>query len=277
MEFCRDFSDRAAPAVVCEYGVGKGDFAKTFLDEVKKRNKALYFRTRYYLFDFSEKMLEGARKNLKAHRGICIFGTFDALFDSPFREFDYCRINELLTDLPAQFFMRKGGRAIELLPGKGGAFSEKAAPSQNPVVSAYLARIEEGRAMPFNFSAEKFLRSLCEKGKMGFRIDLFDYGFYSADDVLVLPAEEWNRLMVRNYGGDDDGNLTVDMNFPQILSALLALGFPAKIEKQLDYAQRVLGKKLVMAQTKKGLDYAPSKSNDGIIEDDGFYHLRIGR
>lgn len=288
IEFCRDFSSHPPPVIICEYGIGKGDFAKTFLDEVKKRNKKLYGRTRYYLFDFSEKMLSAARKNLLPHRKICIFGKFDAAFEQPDLHFDYCRINELLTDLPAQIYMKKGSQVLEVVPEKEGAFSTKECAFPSPVVSSFLSRIEGGRAMPFNTAAERFLSSLCGMGKprfrisrqarettaAGWRIDIFDYGFYSAEDVMLLPQEEWNRLLVRNYGGQ----LTVDANFPQIISSLATLGIPAKIQKQKEYCEKVLGKKLEFSHTKSGLDYLPVKKQGlRIEEDDGFYHLRIGR
>ena len=58
LEFVRDFSKNGGNAVVCEYGIGKGDFAKNFLDEVKKLDRKLYAETRYYLIDFSDKMIE---------------------------------------------------------------------------------------------------------------------------------------------------------------------------------------------------------------------------
>ena len=272
IEFCRDFSAHKEPVITCEYGVGKGDFARTFLDEVKKRNRRLYAKTRYYLFDFSDKMLDAARANLKSHRAICIFGKFDASHEQPDLHFDYCRINELLTDLPAQFFMKKGQQISELLPDKGEEFTLKPVPTPSPVVSAYLSRIEDARAIPFNFTAAKFLSALCALGKPKSRIDIFDYGFYTADDVLALPAAEWNRLLVRNYGGQ----LTTDLNLPQIVSSLATQGVMAKVEKQKHYCERVLSRKLQFMHTKAGLDYSPSKTT-GIEEDDGFYHLRVGK
>jgi len=266
IEFCRDFSKRALPVVVCEYGIGKGDFARNFLDELKKRDKRLYARTRYYLYDFSEKMLADARKNLGAHSSICVFGKFDAAAEAPFQQFDYCRINELLTDLPAEFYCRKGGAIADA----GG----KPVPSSDIFVSKFLERVDDGRVMPFNFKAQEFLLALCKLGRQKFRADIFDYGFYSADDVLGMPLQEWNRLMVRNYGGQ----LTTDLNFPQISAAIASAGFPAKVELQKDYAEQVLGTKLELSELKSGLDYSPAKkSSADIMEDDGFYHLRIGR
>ena len=266
VEYARSYAKRTGAQIVCEYGIGKGDFAKNFLDELERLDKRLYARTRYYLFDFSEKMLEDARKNLGSHAANCIFGKFDAAAEAPFLQFDYCRINELLTDLPTEFYSRIGA---EVLDSKG----EKP-PAVPLFTSKFLERIDEGRMMPFNFSAEKFLLSLCKCGKPNFRVDLFDYGFYSADDVLGMPIGEWNRLMVRDYGGQ----LTVDLNFPQMLFALSSAGFDAKAEPQKAYAERVLGMPLELFEGKAGLDYVKAKKADtDIIEDDGFYHLRIGR
>ncbi len=271
LEFVRDFSGREAPVVVCEYGVGKGDFAKTFLDAVKKRDAKLYAKTRYYLFDFSEKMLSAARENLSAHGGACIFGKFDAVLDEPFLQFDYCRINELLTDLPAELYMQNEGRVYRMeMDGK--ALAGKLVQEPHIFASKFLSRIDEGRAIPFNFSAEKFLLSLCRKGNEDFRVDLFDYGFYSADDVFSMDVAEWNRLMVRDYGGQ----LTFDLNFPQMLAALLAEGRSANVEPQKSYAESALGFPLEFSDGKGKLDYVKAKKKGDIAEDDGFYHLRIG-
>lgn len=264
IEFCRDFASHQPPVTVCEYGIGKGDFAKTFLDEVKRKNKRLYAKTRYYLFDFSDKMIADARKNLLSHRSICIFGKFDAAHEQPDLHYDYCRINELLTDLPAEIYMKKNGKIHD--------FQGKEIQLPSPVVSSFLARMDDGRAIPFNFVSERFILSLCILAKPRSRIDIFDYGFYSADDILQLPKEEWNRLLVRNYGGQ----LTADLNIPQLLSSLAAQGISAKAEKQKSYCEKITGKKLEMTHTKGGLDYSPAKQKE-IKEDDGFYHIRIGR
>lgn len=262
IEFVEDFSS-GNEIVVCEYGIGKGDFAKTFLDEVKKRDKSLYSRIHYHLFDLSEKMISDAKKNLSSHKNICAFHEFDAVLDTPSLQFDYCRINELLTDLPAVLYAKKGGKII----------SEDGKPVSmpSPLVTAMLSRMDEKRQVPFNFAAERFLSSLCACGKENFRIDVFDYGFYAADDIFTLPAEEWNRVITRKYGSQ----ITIDLNFLQISSALIAQNFQVQVEKQKDYAEGILGKKLEFKQTDKCLDYVPAKQEE-ISEDDGFYHLRIG-
>ena len=272
IEFSSDFSGNPSP-VICEYGIGNGNFAKVFLDELKKRDFSLYSKVDYHLFDFSQKMLIDAGKNLLKHNKICKFHKFDVLQDKVKLKFDYCRINELLTDLSAQIYLRKGKQLFELIEEKG-AFDMNKIEKPNPQVSKFLERIDSGRAIPFNFNAQQFLSSLCNKAKPGFRIDIFDYGFYSSDDVLLLPVKEWNRLVLRNYGGQ----ITVDLNFPQLISQIASQNLPFSIEKQKDYAEQVLGFPLKLRQTKKSLDYAKAPAKESKIkEDDGFYHLRIGR
>ncbi len=264
IEFARDFADNDQP-IVCEYGIGNGNFAKVFLDDLKHRSPNLYGKTRYFLFDFSEKMLSDAKVNLAAHKSICSFSKFDASFETPAQEFDYCRINELLSDLPAELYMRKTGRILSL---------DGTRTTTDLFVFKFLERIDEGRGIPFNFAAEKFLLGLCRLGRQNFRIDLFDYGFYSADGIFIHPVEEWNSLMVREYGSES----TVDLNFPQMLASLAAQGVSAQVEMQKEYAERVLGTKLELSETEDGLDYVKAKRpGTGISEDDGFYHLRLGR
>lgn len=264
IEFVRDFADYSH-IDICEYGVGNGNFAKVFLDEVKKRDAKLYSRTHYFLFDLSEKMLHSAKQTLELHKSACTFSKFDAAYDTPSQEFDYCRINELLTDLPAEIYMVEGGKIIS---------PDLKHTTSDLFVAKFLQRVGVGRAIPFNFAAQHFLLNLCKIGRQNFCIDLFDYGFYSADDIFIHPREEWNSLMVREYGSQ----ITVDLNFPQMLSSLAFEGIPAKVEMQKDYAERVLGCKLELSESDDCLDYVKAKpSNTDIVEDDDFYHLRIGR
>jgi SAM-dependent MidA family methyltransferase len=255
IEFADDFSGTGGEVIVCEYGIGKGDFAKTFLDEVKRRLPSLYGRMRYNLFDISEKMIADAKENLSKHAGICEFCVFDAAQELPSAPFDYCRINELLSDLPAEIYARKG----------------RGVPTSNVFVQTFLSRMDDGRRIPFSFVAEKFLASLCACGKAGFRADIFDYGFYTADDIFSMPVEEWNRLVAREYGGQ----ITVDLNFLQLSSALAAQGLSARVEPQKSYCERVLGMPLTFTDEGGKLDYLPKKEDDGVSEDDGFYRLNI--
>ena len=255
IEFMDGFSGSIGGIVVCEYGIGKGDFAKTFLGEVKKSSPSIYTRIRYHLFDISEKMIADAKTSLAAHEKICEFHLFDAAQELPTLPFHYCRINELLSDLPAEIYARKGNSA----------------PTSNVFVQKFLSRIENGRQIPFSFVAEKFLLALCGCGKAGFRADIFDYGFYTADDIFSMDIAEWNRLVAREYGQQ----VTVDLNFLQLSSALAAQGFSAQVEPQKAYCERVLGMPLTFSDEGGKLDYEKKKEDDGIEEDDGFYRLSI--
>ena len=257
IEFADDFSSTSGEIVVCEYGIGNGNFAKVFLNELSSLSPSLYARTRYHLFDISDKMIDDARKSLAKHASICEFHNFDAACELPSLQFDYCRINELLSDLPAEIYARKGNGV----------------PTSNLFVQKFLSRIDDGRQIPFSFAAEKFLLALCNCGKGNFRIDAFDYGFYSADDIFLLPLDEWNRLVSRTYGTQ----ITVDLNFLQLSSAIAAQGFSVNVEMQKDYCERALGMPLTLSQTARGLDYVKKKVADGISEDDGFYRLGITR
>jgi len=270
--FVRDFSDlshcssgplvasatsrsgRGGEITVCEYGIGNGNFALVFLDEVKKKDASLYARTSYHLFDISEKMIADAEKNLACHKN-CSFTKFDAASELPSQPFDYCRINELLSDLPAEIYARKSNSV----------------PTSNIFVQKFLSRIDEGRQIPFSFAAEKFLLALCRCGRRNFRVDVFDYGFYTADDIFPMPRAEWNSLVARKYGEQ----ITVDLNFLQLSSALLSEGFSVKVERQKEYAQRELGMPLVLDDSGGSLDYVPKKKDDGVEEDDGFYRLHV--
>ncbi|MEM2138417.1 MAG: hypothetical protein QW568_04985, partial [Candidatus Anstonellaceae archaeon] len=83
-----------------------------------------------------------------------------------------------------------------------------------------------------------------------------------------------NRVISRKYGSQ----ITVDLNFFQLASGLKAAGFQAAAKKQKAYAEGVLGISLRLSHTKLGLDYIRMNSKGvNISEDDGFYHLRIGR
>ena len=263
IEFVKNFANTDGVITVCEYGIGNGNFAKVFLDELSIRSPTLYARTRYHLLDISEKMIGDARKSLAKHESKCEFHKFDASVELPSMPFDYCRINELLSDLPAEIYMRKNG----------GIFTSdgKAVPHPPLFAAKFLERIERERLIPFSYVAQDFLIALCKCGKPGFRADIFDYGFYTAEDIFLLPLDEWNRLVVREYGTQ----ITVDLNFLQLSSAILAQGFSTHVEMQKDYCERALGMPLTLSQTARGLDYVKKKEMDGISEDDGFYHLRI--
>ncbi|MCX8197049.1 MAG: SAM-dependent methyltransferase [Candidatus Micrarchaeota archaeon] len=268
IELCRKYANTDKEIVVCEYGVGDGNFAKIFLDNTKKIDKEIYANMSYFLFDFSEKMLMGAKRKLSSHSSKIHVERFDVLFDTPAIGFDYCRINELLTDLPARFFAKKDGSFYECKISKDGfRFASK---TKNTDVILFLERIDEKRIIPFNFFAAEFIAKLSAKAKKGAWIDIFDYGFYSPRDILDVPIDAWNKTVVRKYAKQ----ITTDLNFVYLLSAGASFGLRGQIEKQIEYAEKIIGRKLCVVERKNLLDYSISRHPE-MTEDDGFYHLRF--
>jgi SAM-dependent MidA family methyltransferase len=264
IEFCKNFHDKEGKITVHEYGVGDGTFAKIFLDYVKKLDLELYKRLEYYLFDFSSKMLKDCQMTLKSHISKCYFNEFDVLSKKQIDSFDYCRINELLSDLPSEFYYSKNGEIFDL--------ANKKIKTPNIFVEKFLERIEEERVIPFNFEALNFILSLSKAANKNFKIDIFDYGFYFANEIYQIPKEIWNKIIIRKY----KNQITTDLNFFFLFTNLSLNGLNCTIEKQKDYAERILGEKLDLIIGKDFLDYKKSKSKKFSYNvDDGFYYLGI--
>src|SRR3989338_2861173 len=126
-EFCEKFANSKETVLVAEFGVGNGKFACDFLVEVEKKDSALYAKTRYMLFDFSSKMLASARKTLGMRAEKCEFIAFDAAKEKLPKRFagkiNYARMNELLTDLPCEFYALQNKEVVEAEFGRHGEFS----------------------------------------------------------------------------------------------------------------------------------------------------------
>ncbi|MEM4348167.1 MAG: SAM-dependent methyltransferase [Candidatus Anstonellaceae archaeon] len=269
IEFSRRFSGKNDEIIVCEYGVGDGNSAKVFLDHLKKINSELYGRTKYFLLDFSFKMLNDAKAKLRHHLPKIQTVRMDVISEKPTIQFHYCRMNELLSDLPAIFFLKdkRGVFQVSQIENGWKIHLERKVPN---FVVQFLDRVEEGRVIPFNTAAAYFVGNLLELAKEKSVIDIFDYGFYFAEDIFLLDKSVWNSTIARRYSSQ----ITVDVNFPFLLSVLASKGCIGQIERQIEYAERILGKKLKIVQTSNCLDYRPA-NNDEISEDDGFYHLRV--
>ncbi|MEM4555080.1 MAG: SAM-dependent methyltransferase [Candidatus Anstonellaceae archaeon] len=269
LEFSRWFSGKNGEIIVCEYGVGDGDSAKVFLDHLKKINSELYGRTKYFLVDFSSKMLNDAKAKLRHHLPRLQTVRMDVASEKPTIQFHYCRMNELLSDLPAIFFLKDKRGVFRVSQIENGWKIHLESEVPNFVVQ-FLERIEEGRVIPFNTAAAYFLGNLLELAKDKSVIDIFDYGFYFAEDIFLLDKSMWNSTIARRYSSQ----ITVDVNFPFLLSVAASRGCMGQIERQIEYAERILGKKLKIVQTDKYLDYRQT-DDCSISEDDGFYHLRF--
>ncbi len=286
------------PLRVLEAGIGEANFALGFLQAVerldKKNGTDLSERLRYSLADFSDALLSRAQKKLEAAGFLhaeCI--KFDASSDelpSAIRSASYGKIfcHELLSDVPAGMFCREGKTIFEV------QYSEKLDGkitgnySAGPLGDAMLSALPEGYFVPVNREAARAAIMLAETLDANASMDIFDYGFYFAEDFL-LPSEMWNMGMVREYGGQ----ITVDLNFIFLSASLHAAGFSCSVERQKGYVERMLGKKLGLKQGRKGLGYSQRKAGQGssgkaglgrsagngvdFDEDDSFYHMRVQR
>lgn len=272
-EFCEKFTGAQETVFVAEFGVGNGKFALDFLEEVKKKDCMLYAKTQYALFDFSAKMLSDAKKTLAAHEERCKFVEFDAAKEKLPQEFigkiNYVRMNELLTDLPCEFYALKNGEVVEAEFDRKGKFADFAGAYAERAIFAgeFLHRVGENYIIPFNFVACEFVSELGKALAAGGIIDVFDYGFSNAEDVVSQPARMWNENIVREFGGQ----LTTDLNVPLLCAFAKSAGLKAQSEGQKEYVESVLGKKVSIEDTKY------SRSARGIGESDMFYHVRISK
>jgi SAM-dependent methyltransferase len=277
--------EREGQGTVFEFGIGNGIFARKFLMQLREmckasRKEGLFLKVRYVLHDVSPKMIEAAKGNLKEFGGIVEFRKFDAIEDDIEGNADYIRINELLSDLPAEVFVQnENGGAQKVKYGAGGTEigREKAIGEEERVAKAVLSHFPAGYFVPINFCAGEFLLKASGALKIGGYIDIFDYGFANANDLL--PLDMWNPSIVRGYGGQ----ITVDLNFPY-LSAMAKLGgFGASVELQREYVERVLGQNVHSIEKREGLEYytgeemkgSKDKRLESYGEDDAFYHLRV--
>lgn len=276
---CPDEEDEEeTPCRVLEIGVGEGNFARGFLEELRRQDRAhktdLSERTTYHLADFSNPMLNRASSNLEKG-GFANFAThhFDAasgIIPTSLADLDFHQINcnELFSDLPAAMFVMRGRTISEVLYDEKMNTSLKAHSPSDPLTQALISRLPEGYFVPNNAQAASSALSvaglLSERGVF----DIFDYGFYRADD-FAIPQKMWNDNIVREYGTQ----WTVDLNFIALAAFLASNGYGISVEPQKDFAERVFGQKLSLQSSNSGLSYKKDENN-GISEDDSFYHLR---
>ncbi len=289
---------------VLEAGVGEGAFALGFLQELAEADREngtqISSMLRYTLADFSKPMLQKAKARL-ASEGFASqieILEWDAAHPNKLNEnsesvfpnisFDLIRCNELFCDLPADVFVRSGEDLSTV------HYDNHLQPHTVPVPWEALERPEQEmmRALPEDYhlpvsrtarNALLFLsHHLADEG----RVDIFDYGFYRAED-FVMPAEIWNLSLVREY----NSQWTVDVNFLYLSASLTNAGFKTRVEPQAEYAElyrAVCSPPKVLKKNKKeekagkkskpaheGLDYDEGESEDGIEEDDFFYHLEV--
>lgn len=265
---------KTAKIYVWEFGIGNGDFAYNFLSILKKKNKALFKKTHYRLFDFSKKLLNKAKKRLKGFKNI-EYVLYDAIEDVPKEKAHYMRINELWDDLPAKIFYMKGGKIFEKQCGKE---------MENEAAQAFLEILPEGFEIVINDYAAFHLQVIHGCLEEHGYIDVFDYGF----NAIGLPKPMWNRYLRR-----DTNHTTYDVNFIYMTAIAKYLGIKHYIEPQDQFVRETLGKDLFSVELKKGLSYLSKNEmkrkrkelmkkgySDEFIkgeinEESDYFHLRI--
>jgi SAM-dependent MidA family methyltransferase len=263
---------------VAEAGVGEGAFAHGFLQELQaldeKSGTDIAARTHYTLLDFSQPMLKKAKAGLEKGG----FGSqieayeWDATGDEPplpYASHDLIRCNELLSDLPSNAYARVGEQLMEA------RYDEKMKPhlvlgewqGLNDLERKLMLALPEKYILPINRTALQAALALAGSLNAGGKLDVFDYGFYLAAD-FDLPPKMWNDTLVREF----NGQWTVDLNFLYLSAAMAAEGLNSRVELQEEYASAWKGKN-EGKRAAEGLDY--EEEEDGVKEDDFFYHLRV--
>lgn len=265
---------------ILEVGVGEGAFAQGFLQELfaldKKHGTDIANRVHYVLSDFSAPLLSKAAERLKKQGLGLLAETF--LWDAsqgnplPAKSYDLIRCNELLSDLPADAYMRQENNIMEAKYDKGMKLHLMKIEWEelDDLEQKLMQALPQGYIVPINRAALKALSLMAKAlGKNG-RIDAFDYGFYKKED-FEMPAKIWNETIVREFAGQ----WTVDLNFIYLAAALAMDGLRAKVQMQQEYVNRWIAHSSKSVERKAaGLDYSLNENNE-IKEDDFFYHLEI--
>jgi SAM-dependent MidA family methyltransferase len=265
------------PIKILEIGVGNGNFAFSFLDQLYLLDKNFLSNIEYNLADFSSPILNVAYLNLKKFFKKCkikkLFLDANNLKNSKILgDFDYIRSNELLSDLQAKVFCLKNKKIYEVLYDENLNFKLSLNKSKlNSLHHKAISFFKEEFFIPINIKAKSFLNAICKnlsKTKFSYA-EFFDYGFFSLND-FILEKEDWNKLIVRKYSSQ----ITVDVNFYYLFLYLNSKNFFARVFSQKDYVQKFFSK-VSLIENSKGLDYSPIPSD--FEEEDYFYCLSINK
>ncbi|MCP4646940.1 MAG: hypothetical protein GY852_04285 [bacterium] len=245
-----EFLERAQKAEgelrVYEIGVGDGRFALNFLQGLRQMDSTVAKNVVYVLWDMSGKLLDEAEGKLgdfaieKVNAGAEEVGEMRDAF--------WVRGNEILDDIPARVFLRKGEKVYEV--GKNNL--EFCAEEKTVVpagVQEYMEGMPEEHWVPLNLRAAKLVGGWKEKLRAGGGISMLDYGFLEVEG----PAEIWNGSVVRKYGGE----YTVDVNFDFLMKTM-----GGDLETQDEFVRNGLGEKVFAVEKGEGMKYM----DDGEIE-----------
>ncbi len=238
---------------VYDFGVGDGQFARNFLEEVNSLDKEVGKRIAYTLWDVSAKMLEEAQSNLKEFsvEAVCAPAEECAKMKTAF----WVRANELLDDVPARVFMRKGKKIYEVGENNGEiAVAEEGKPPK--IALERMRGAPELYWIPVNLRAIEIVEEWKKKLRIGGGISIFEYGFYGEEEITEMPPEIWNESVVRKYGGQP----TVDVDF-----GFMEKKCGGKVEHQDEFVQRIIHEKVFAVEMKR-MDYLSEEEIDEKIK-----------
>lgn len=246
--------------LVYDFGVGDGQFARNFLEEVNALDSSVGRRIAYTLWDVSAKMLEEAQNNLLGFsvESVCAPAEDCAKMKSAF----WVRANELLDDVPARVFMRKGKKIYEVGENNGEiAVAEEGRPPK--LVLERMGNAPELYWIPLNLRAIGIVEEWKKKLKSGGGISIFEYGFYGEEEITEVPPEIWNESVVREYGGQP----TVDVDF-----GFMEKRCGGKVEHQDEFVNRMIHERVFAVEMKR-MDYLSAEEIDEkikLIEKEGY-------
>lgn len=236
-EFARR-APRKGKLRVYEIGVGDGTFALNFM---KALPEEVAERTTYVLWDFSGKGVGLAAGKLEGFG--CETVVAPAWEWKKMRNATCVKCNELLDDLPARMLVRRGARVMEIMR-EGAEFLEAEARAE-PDIHLFMEGMPEGYWVPVPEIGLECVAGWRKRLNEGGWIDIFDYGFADAEEMLALPRNVWNSSVWREFSGQ----VTADVNF-----MFLKRFAGGRIEAQKDYVERALGMDLWEVEW-GGMDY----------------------
>ena len=230
---------------VYEIGVGGGTFALNFLKNLARMDPTIAKNVTYVLWDVSSKLLDEAEEKLgnfaieKVHA--------QAEETSKMKNAFWIRGNEILDDIPARVFLRKGEKVYEvgINNGEWCATEQSTAPK---AVLEYMQKMPQEYWIPINLRAAKLIGSWKEQLQKGGKISMLDYGFANPAEIEE-PPEIWNDSVIRKYGGE----YTVDVNFDFLLKKA-----GGQLETQDEFVNAKLGETSFAVEQNDCMDYLDS-------------------
>ena len=144
-------------------------------------------------------MIARAKKNLAEFGNMAEFVEFEAGTDAIIGNADYIRINELLSDLPAEVFVGdEGGNALKVRYGEKGQEigRSRVMGEEKEIANAICGHFPAGYFVPVNFEAGDFLLKAAGALENNGHMDIFDYGFANANDLLPAGVKHFQSACV---------------------------------------------------------------------------------